>query len=149
MDQPPEFSLPASDDRTWTTKDLVSERTVLYFYPKDDTPGCTTESCDFRDNLARIQAAGVRVVGVSPDSVASHKKFIAKHGLTFPLLADVDHALAEAMGVWVEKSMYGRTYMGIERSTFLIAKGGAITRTWNKVKVSGHVDEVLAAINAS
>ena len=149
MDHLPAFSLSGSDDRTWTAEDLAKERTVLYFYPKDDTPGCTTESCDFRDQLTAILATGVRVVGVSPDSVASHKKFIAKHGLTFPLLADVDHLLAEALGVWVEKSMYGRTYMGIERSTFLIAKGGAITRRWNKVKVSGHVAEVLAAIKES
>ncbi|MBS1983164.1 MAG: thioredoxin-dependent thiol peroxidase [Bdellovibrionales bacterium] len=120
-------------------------KVVLYFYPKDDTPGCTKEACDFRDNFNRIQSAGVKVIGVSPDSPESHQKFIAKYNLNFDLLSDENHALADAMHVWKEKSFMGRNYMGVDRSTFVL-KDGEIAHAWQPVKVEGHVDEVLAAL---
>jgi len=116
---------------------------VLYFYPKDNTSGCTKEACDFRDNMSRLLPYA-NVIGVSPDSIASHQKFQQKQSLNFTLLADVEHKLAEKYGVWKEKSMYGRKYMGIERSTFVLNAQGKIIKEWRKVKVSGHVDEVLA-----
>jgi len=119
------------------------ERVVLYFYPKDNTSGCTQEACDFRDNLNRLTAKAT-VIGVSPDSVKSHIKFRQNHGLNFPLISDPEHKLAEKFNVWKEKSMYGRKYMGIERSTFVLDKDGNIEKEWRKVKVKGHVDEVLA-----
>ena len=119
---------------------------VLYFYPKDDTPGCTQEACDFRDQYAVLKKAGAVLLGVSPDGVKSHGKFAAKHALPFPLLADPDHGVAEAYGAWAEKSMYGRKYMGIVRSTFLIDAEGKVARVWPKVKVRGHVDEVAEAL---
>ena len=124
---------------------LKGKITVLYFYPKDNTSGCTKEACDFRDNMNRLTALA-EVVGVSPDSVASHMKFQQKQSLNFVLVADTNHELAEKYGVWKEKSMYGRKYMGIERSTFILDKDGKIVREWRKVKVSGHVDEVLSAL---
>lgn len=142
----PAFSLPGSDGKTWSAKGLKGTPFVIYFYPKDSTPGCTTESCDFRDNLARLALRGVTLLGVSPDSLKSHATFIAKQDLNFPLLADTEHELAEKAGVWKEKSMYGRTYMGIERSTFLVGADGAILEEWRGVKVPGHVDAVLAAV---
>lgn len=142
----PAFSLPGSDGKTWSAKDLKGTPFVLYFYPKDSTPGCTTEACGFRDNLARLALRGVAILGVSPDSLKSHATFIAKQDLNFPLLADTEHVLAEKLGVWIEKSMYGRNYMGIERSTFLIGADGTILETWRSVKVPGHVDAVLAAV---
>lgn len=116
---------------------------VLYFYPKDDTSGCTKEARAFRDAIADFDAIQTMVVGVSKDSAAKHDKFKAKHDLTFPLISDEDGTLCEAFGVWVEKSMYGRKYMGIERATFLIDGDGTIRRVWRKVKVTGHVDQVL------
>jgi peroxiredoxin Q/BCP len=119
---------------------------VLYFYPKDMTPGCTIEACDFRDRTKDIAAAGAVVLGVSPDSVESHHKFIAKHSLSFPLLADRDNAIQVAYGVRRSKSMYGKTFLGVERSTFLIDGEGALRRIWRKVKVDGHADEVLDAV---
>jgi len=118
---------------------------VLYFYPKDDTPGCTVEACNFRDNMNRLAGLGAKVLGVSPDSVESHQKFIAKHGLNFDLLSDPDHQLASTMKVWKEKSFMGKKYMGIERSTFLF-ENGQLAMSWQPVKVEGHVDDVLAAI---
>jgi peroxiredoxin Q/BCP len=124
---------------------VATEPVVLYFYPKDSTPGCTTEACDFRDRADKVKAAGVAVFGVSPDSLKSHAKFIENQSLNFPLLADEDHAVCEQYGVWVEKTNYGKKYMGVERSTFLIDKEGKIAREWRKVKVAGHADEVLAA----
>lgn len=142
----PAFSLAGSDGKTWSAKDLKGTPFVLYFYPKDSTPGCTTEACGFRDNLARLALRGVTLLGVSPDSLKSHATFIAKQDLNFPLLADVDHVFAEKMGVWVEKSMYGRTYMGVDRSTFLIGADGTILESWRSVKVPGHVDDVVAAV---
>ena len=123
-------------------KDFAGQRLVLYFYPKDNTPGCTQEACDFRDNMNRLTSKAV-VVGISPDNTKKHKSFQEKHNLNFILLSDTEHKLAEAFGVWVEKSMYGRKYMGIERSTFIFDKNGNIEKEWRKVKVKGHVDEVL------
>lgn len=120
------------------------EPVVLYFYPKDDTPGCTIEACDFRDNFNRLTGKAT-VVGVSPDSVDSHKKFQKKHELNFTLLSDPEHKLSEKLQVWKEKSMYGKKYMGIERSTFII-KGGKIAKEWRKVNVKGHVDEVIESL---
>jgi len=129
----------------FSEKDLVGKKTVLYFYPKDNTSGCTKEACDFRDNMSRLLPYA-NVIGVSPDSIASHQRFQQKQGLNFTLVADVEHELAFKYGVWKEKSMYGRKYMGIERSTFIIDEKGTIIKEWRKVKVSGHVDEVLAAV---
>lgn len=123
-------------------KDFEGQRIVLYFYPKDNTSGCTQEACDFRDNINRITKFAT-VVGVSPDSIKSHKSFKEKQGLNFILLSDPDHVLAEKYGVWKEKSMYGRKYMGIERSTFVLDKSGNIEKEWRKVKVKEHVDEVI------
>ena len=146
MAKMPAFSLPGSDGQTWSSKGLKGTPYVLYFYPKDSTPGCTTEACGFRDNLARLAMRGVTLLGVSPDSLKSHQSFITKQELNFPLLSDADHALAEKLGVWIEKSMYGRTYMGIDRSTFLVGADGTILQEWRKVKVPGHVDDVIVAV---
>ena len=144
----PAFSLPGSDGATHSAKSLAVSPYILYFYPRDMTPGCTTESCDFRDHHAELKKLGVRVFGVSTDSLASHAKFIAKEKLNFPLLADEQHALAEALGVWKEKNMYGKVSWGIERSTFLVDAKGGIAGEWRKVKVDGHVAEVVAAATA-
>ena len=118
---------------------------VVYFYPKDDTPGCTTEACEFRDYHAAFEKADTVVLGISPDGVDSHAKFAGKYGVPFTLLADEDHSICEKYGVWVEKNMYGKKYMGVQRATFLVGKDGKIARIWPKVKISGHVEEVLAA----
>lgn len=123
--------------------DWRGKRTVLYFYPKDNTSGCTKEACDFRDNMSRLLPYAA-VIGVSPDSIASHQKFQQKQNLNFTLVADTEHLLALKYEVWKEKSLYGRKYMGIERSTFVIAPDGTIEKEWRKVKVAGHVDEVLS-----
>ena len=145
----PDFNLPASTGGNVSLDDYAGNQTVvLYFYPKDSTPGCTTEACSFRDNQERVTALGAVVLGVSPDSLKSHVKFIEKYDLNFPLLADEGHAVCEDYGVWTEKTMCGRRYMGVERSTFLIDKSGKIARAWRKVKVDGHTDEVLAALKA-
>jgi peroxiredoxin Q/BCP len=141
----PEFTLAGSQGKDVALKDFKGKTVVLYFYPKDDTPGCTREACDFRDSTRKFTTAKAVVLGVSPDSLKSHDKFIARFDLPFTLLADPDHAVAEKYGVWVEKSMYGRKYMGIERSTFVIGPDGKVKAEWRKVKVDGHVDEVLAA----
>lgn len=148
MAKMPAFSLPGSDGRTWTNKDLAGKPYVLYFYPKDNTPGCTTEACDFRDAAKDIAKAGLTVLGISPDSITSHQGFIAKQNLNFTLLADEEHALAEKLGVWAEKTNYGKTYMGIVRSTFLVGADGVIVQEWRSVKVEGHVAAVLAAAKA-
>lgn len=142
----PAFALPSTSGRTVSTKDLRGRRFVLYFYPRDDTPGCTREACDFRDNLARLGSAGVAVYGVSKDSLASHLKFQAKHGIPFELLSDEGHAVARAYGAFGEKLMYGKPVVGVIRSTFLIGADGRVERVWSPVKVEGHVDAVLAAI---
>ena len=140
----PALKVAASDG---TTVDLAAPggKLVLYFYPKDDTSGCTREAQDFTALASQFAAAGVKVVGVSRDAMAKHDKFIAKYGLAVPLASDEDGAITDAFGTWVEKSMYGRKYMGMERATFLIAADGRIARAWRKVKVPGHAEEVLAA----
>lgn len=142
----PEFSLPDQEGSKVTLKSLRGKQVVLYFYPKDDTSGCTKEACDFRDSLAPIKKEGALVLGVSMDGKASHQKFIAKYGLPFALLSDEDAVISKAYGVYKEKSMYGRKYWGIERSTFVIDAAGRIKALFRKVKVPGHVDEVLAAL---
>ena len=147
-DAAPRFSLPADGGGTLALDDLKGKTVVLYFYPKDDTPGCTTEAQGFRDAIKEFTKAGAVVVGASKDSVAKHDKFKAKHDLPFQLVADVDGTLCEDYGVWVEKSLYGRKYMGIQRATFLIDGAGVIREIWPKVKVKGHAAEVLAAIKA-
>lgn len=127
-----------------TKGDLLGAKAIVYFYPKDDTSGCTVEACEFRDSLPRFE--GARVIGVSPDSPKSHQKFVAKFQLPFTLLADVDKTLAEGCGVWVEKSMYGKKYMGVARTTFLIDERGIVERVWRQVKPQGHAAEVLGAL---
>jgi peroxiredoxin Q/BCP len=144
-DTAPDFTLPDQAGEPVTLSDLRGQTVVVYFYPKADTPGCTTQACGIRDHRADYERAGARVLGISPDPVEAVAKFDDKHSLGFTLLADADHAVAESYGVWVEKSMYGRKYMGVERTTFLIDRQGVISRVWEKVKVPGHADEVLAA----
>ena len=142
----PDFTLASDEGGEVTLSDLRGKKVVLYFYPKDDTPGCTVQACDFRDATPAFDKLDAIVLGVSPDSIDSHAKFRKKHGLTFPLLADVDHEVSEAYGVWKEKSMYGRKFMGIERSTFLIDERGTVAQAWRKVKPKGHaemLEEVL------
>jgi thioredoxin-dependent peroxiredoxin len=142
----PEISLDTDAGEQFTLSALQGQNVVLYFYPKSDTPGCTTEACEFRDNLPDFSGLDAVIIGVSPDPVKAQAKFKTKHMLTFTILADVDHAAAEAYGVWVEKSMYGKKYMGVERSTFLIDKKGKIAKIFSKVKPAGHAAEVLAAL---
>jgi thioredoxin-dependent peroxiredoxin len=144
----PDFALPATGDQTIDLKSLRGRTLVLYFYPKDNTPGCTTESCEFRDRSADFREAGVVVLGVSRDSLASHEKFKAKYAFPFELLSDGDETLCGLFDVIREKNMYGRKVMGVERSTFLIDGKGVLRAEWRKVKVEGHVDEVLAAARA-
>lgn len=144
-DQAPAFTMDDQDGKPVKLSDFKGQRVVLYFYPKDNTPGCTTEACAFRDDYAKLKKKAV-VLGVSPDSAASHQKFIAKHKLPFPLLVDEGHAVAEKYGAWGEKSLYGRKFMGIIRSTFLIGKNGKLEKVWPKVKVAGHNEEVLEAL---
>lgn len=144
-DKAPDFTLPTDGGGELSLSALKGGKVVLYFYPKDDTSGCTAESIAFRDALADFEAAGATVIGLSKDSAKKHDKFKVKYDLTFPLVADEECTACEAWGVWIEKSMYGRKYMGIERSTFLIGADGVIARTWRKVKVPGHVEEVLEA----
>jgi peroxiredoxin Q/BCP len=131
-----------------TLADYTGKSVILYFYPKDDTPGCTTESCDFQSKLPKFKAGKAAILGVSILDEKSKAKFAEKHGLTFPLLADADHAVAEKYGVWQEKTNYGRKYMGIARTTYLIGPDGKVVRRWDKVKVDGHAEQVLAAIQA-
>ena len=145
-DAAPQFSLPADGGGTLSLGDLKGKTVVLYFYPKDDTPGCTTEAQGFRDAIAEFEKAGAVVVGASKDSVARHDKFKAKYDLPFHLVSDTEGTLCESYGVWVEKSMYGRKYMGIQRATFLIDAKGVVREIWPKVKVKGHAEEVLDAV---
>ena len=144
----PNFSLATNSNQTASLKDFKGKHLVLYFYPKDDTPGCTTQAIDFSKAKDKFAAMGAKILGISADSVAKHEKFITKHGLTIRLASDEAHEALEAYGVWVEKSMYGRTYLGIERSTFLIDEKGIIRAIWRKVKVKTHIDEVAEAIAA-
>jgi peroxiredoxin Q/BCP len=142
----PGFNLPSDGGGKISLNSLKGKKVVLYFYPKDDTSGCTVEACEFRDSWGAVERAGAVVLGVSPDGVASHLKFKNKHSLPFPLLADEDHAVAEAYGAWGEKSMYGRKYHGILRTTFVIDEAGRIARIFEKVKPKGHAAEVLEAL---
>ncbi|HEX3552224.1 MAG TPA: thioredoxin-dependent thiol peroxidase [Thermoanaerobaculia bacterium] len=143
----PDFTLPADDGRKVKLSDLRGKPVVLYFYPKDDTPGCTREACAFRDRTADLAAKGAVVLGVSPDDAASHGRFRDKYSLNFPLLADTDHQVAESYGAWREKNLYGKTSMGIQRSTFLIDRDGKVRKAWKKVNVDGHDEQVLAALS--
>ena len=147
-DLAPDFTLPRDGGGTVTLSALRPGKVVLYFYPKDDTPGCTTEALDFTARAAAFAEAGTTVIGVSKDSVAKHEKFCKKHGLGIALVSDENGTTCEDYGVWVEKSMYGKTYMGIERTTFLIDGTGRIAQVWRKVSVKGHADEVLEAARA-
>ncbi len=147
-DRAPAFALPAHPGgKTIRLSQFKGKQNVvLYFYPRDNTPGCTQEACDFRDQHGDFESAGTVVLGVSTDSLSSHGKFADKYDLPFPLLSDEDHSVSEKYGVWVEKKQYGRTYMGMQRATFLIDKQGKIAAAWPKVKVAGHVEEVAAAL---
>ena len=135
------------NEKEFSLNDFKGQKVILYFYPKDNTSGCTQEACDFRDNINRLTNYAT-VIGVSPDSIKSHKSFKEKQSLNFILLSDPEHKLAEKFEVWKEKSMYGRKYMGIERSTFILDKNGKIEKEWRKVKVKGHVDEVIEYLSA-
>lgn len=147
-DKAPGFDLPRDGGGTMSLASLKGRKVVLYFYPKDDTSGCTKEAIEFNSLKKEFNKIDTDIVGVSPDSVKSHDKFRTKHGLDFALVADESKAMLEAYGVWTEKSMYGRKYMGVERTTFLIGADGRIARVWNKVKVADHATEVLAAARA-
>jgi len=147
-DKAPDFSLPGDGGRKLSLKELKGKPAVLYFYPKDDTSGCTKEAIDFTARLKEFEKLGATVIGCSKDSVASHDKFKTKHKLGIALAADETGKVCEAYGVWVEKSMYGRKYMGIERATFLIDGAGKLAAVWRKVKVPGHADEVLKAVKS-
>ena len=142
----PDFSLQADDGSTVSLSDLSGQTVALYFYPKDDTSGCTAQACEFRDMRADYDAAGIRVVGVSPDPLKSHVKFRDKYDLPFTLLSDPEHEAAEAYGVWVQKSMYGKTYMGVERSTFVIGPDGTLQQALYKVKPKGHAASLLQLV---
>ena len=142
----PAFSLKDQNGKTHRLSDYAGQHVILYFYPKDDTPGCTKESCDFQSSLPTFKASKAAVFGVSILDEASKAKFAGKYGLTFPLLADADHGVAEKYGVWQKKSRYGRSYMGIVRTTYLIGPDGKVVERWDNVKVDGHVDAVAAAI---
>jgi peroxiredoxin Q/BCP len=142
----PAFTLKDQNGRTHRLSDYAGKPLVLYFYPKDDTSGCTKEACAFRDNLPKFKTSKAAVLGISILDEASKAKFAGKYSLNFPLLADADHAVAEKYGAWQERSMYGRSYMGVGRTTYLIDETGKVARRWDKVKVDGHAEEVLAAV---
>lgn len=147
-DRAPDIKLATDDGKTLALKSLKGKPVVVYFYPKDDTPGCTTEAKDFSCLIEQFDKAGADVIGISPDDGKSHRKFREKYELAVKLASDEDTSIAQAFGSWVEKSMYGKTYMGVERSTFLIDKSGKVAKVWRKVKVAGHAEEVLAALKA-
>jgi thioredoxin-dependent peroxiredoxin len=147
-DKAPDFILPSSEGGTVSLQDFQGSPLVVYFYPKDDTPGCTKEACNFRDSIDELKKAGAAVIGISKDDLASHAKFKDKYKLNFPLASDQDGKTIEAYGAWMEKSMFGKKYMGIGRCTFLIDGDGRVVNAWRDVKVNGHIDEVLAAISA-
>ena len=144
-DAAPDFTLPTDGNGEITLSNLKGQKVVIYFYPKDDTPGCTKESCGFSEALPAFNKMNTAIIGISKDSVAKHDKFKAKYNLQFPLASDENNDTCERYGVWKEKNMYGKKYMGIERSTFLIDENGKIAQIWRKVKVPGHVEEVQAA----
>lgn len=142
----PAFNLESTSGEKIALKDFEGKTVVLYFYPKDNTPGCTKEACNFRDDFAKYKRKGAVILGISPDSAKSHQNFTEKFSLPFPLLVDTDHKIAEKYGVWVEKKNYGKTYMGIQRATFVIGPDGKIMKIFGKVKVDGHSEEVLAEV---
>lgn len=148
-DVAPEFQMPATNGRTVSLDAYKGKPFILYFYPKADTPGCTKEACAFQEASPHLEEIGLDVVGVSPDKMKPIEKFAAKYGLTFPLASDEDHAVADRYGTWVEKSMYGRKYMGMERTTFLIGADGKVLKVWRKVSVTGHADDVMTAARAA
>ncbi len=144
----PRFSLQDQSEKQWTEADFTDTWTVLYAYPKDMTSGCTIEAHDFTENLKAFEKAGAQVLGISPDDIKSHNKFCDKDGINFPLLSDPEKKLLDALGVWIEKSMYGKKYMGVNRSTWIIDPSGKIVKEWRKVKVAGHVLEVLEELKS-
>lgn len=143
----PNFSLVANDGKKYSLKDFKGKKVVLYFYPKDDTSGCTAEACSFKDNLSDIKKKGAVVLGVSPDGLKSHEKFVSKYDLNFPVLSDESKKMLTEYGVWQEKSMYGRKYMGVVRTTYVIDENGKISHIFPKVKVDGHTEEILKALS--
>ena len=145
-DKAPDFTIATDGGGTFCLSEMMGQNVIIYFYPKDDTPGCTKEACEFRDSLPDFSKSSSKIIGISKDTVAKHDKFKSKYELPFALGADVEGAVCEAYGTWVEKSMYGRQYMGIERATFLVDREGVVQGIWRKVKVKGHVEEVLAAV---
>ena len=145
-DKAPDFTIATDGGGTFCLSEMMGQNVIIYFYPKDDTPGCTKEACEFRDSLPDFSKSSSKIIGISKDTVAKHDKFKSKYELPFTLGADLEGAVCEAYGTWVEKSMYGRQYMGIERATFLVDKEGVVQGIWRKVKVKGHVEEVLAAV---
>lgn len=145
-DPAPDFTLPTGDGTTLSLKDLRGKKVVLYFYPKDNTPGCTKEACSFRDDIRKFERKGAVIIGVSADSLGSHRKFADKFDLPFTLVSDEKKSVINAYGVWKKKSLYGKTFLGIERSTFVIDEQGKIARIYRKVKVDGHSDEILAEL---
>lgn len=147
----PDFTLPASNYKegdSISLSDFKGQKVILYFYPKDDTSGCTAQACGFTENLSAFNKLKAKIIGVSKDSIKKHDKFADKYSLKFPLASDEEGKVCETYGVWIEKSMYGRKYMGIDRSTFLIDENGKIARIWNKVKVPGHVEEIIEALKS-
>jgi peroxiredoxin Q/BCP len=144
----PTFTLPDQDDKPVSLEDFKGGKVLVYFYPKDDTPGCTKEACQFNDNLHAFQRVGVPVLGISRDDAASHRRFREKYGLRFPLLSDLDHRVMEAYGAWGEKTLYGKATVGVLRSTFLIDEQGRIQRAWRNVKADGHAEKVLAELRS-
>ena len=145
-DKAPDFTIATDGGGTFCLSEMMGQNVIIYFYPKDDTPGCTKEACEFRDSLPDFSKSSSKIIGISKDTVAKHDKFKSKYELPFTLGADVEGAVCEAYGTWVEKSMYGRQYMGIERATFLVDREGVVQGIWRKVKVKGHVEEVLGAV---
>jgi peroxiredoxin Q/BCP len=148
-DTAPDFTLSESGGGTRSLHDLRGRNVILFFYPKDDTPGCTKEACSFRDSFTEYQGVDAEILGISPDDVKSHNKFTAKYNLPFPLLADTDHQVSESYGAWGQKSLYGRKYMGMLRTTYLIDAEGKVQQVWTKVKPAGHAHEVLKALNGA
>ena len=147
-DRAPRFTLPDQDDHKVSLKDFAGQRVVVYFYPRDDTPGCTKEACQFNDNLRAFTRAKVPVLGISADTAEKHRAFRSKYGLKFPLLTDADHKVGDAYGAWGEKTLYGKKSIGVIRSTFLIGADGKIIRPWYQVKADGHADKVLAELDS-
>jgi len=146
-DMAPDFTLPSNDGKEISLKDFRGKKVVIFFYPKDDTPGCTKEACSFRDNLSKVRKKGAEILGISADSVASHRKFSEKFDLTFPLLSDESKNVLKSYGVWKQKTFMGRKYMGIERTTFIINEDGTISHIFSRVKVEGHTDDVIEKIS--